>query len=70
MHHFEYQNDGLHCEHVPVAHIARSVGTPFYLYSQATLERHFSAFERAFTDLSPRFEGRILESKDRLFRCW
>jgi diaminopimelate decarboxylase len=53
MHYFNYLNDALHCENVPVAHIARAVGTPFYLYSQATLERHFKAFKSAFTGQSP-----------------
>ncbi|RJQ85534.1 MAG: diaminopimelate decarboxylase [Desulfobacteraceae bacterium] len=53
MHHFEYRNDSLHCEDVPVAHIARAVGTPLYLYSQATLERHFKAFQEAFAGAAP-----------------
>ncbi len=48
MHHFEYRNDTLFCEAVSVAAIAETVGTPFYLYSQATLERHFTQFDRAF----------------------
>src|SRR5262245_39118711 len=48
MHHFWYKGKRLYCEDVPVADIAREVGTPFYLYSQATLERHFTVFDRAF----------------------
>lgn len=48
MHHFHYQDNILHCEQVPVPHIAQAVGTPFYLYSHATLERHFRAFDSAF----------------------
>jgi diaminopimelate decarboxylase len=51
MHHFHYSNDELYCEQVPVRRIAESVGTPFYLYSHATLVRHFSAFNDAFDDL-------------------
>ena len=48
MHHFHYQDNVLHCEQVPIPHIAKAVGTPFYLYSHATLERHFRAFDNAF----------------------
>jgi diaminopimelate decarboxylase len=48
MHHFQYQNMELYCEGVPVSEIARDVGTPFYLYSHATLKQHFKAFDGAF----------------------
>lgn len=48
MHHFLYQNKELYCENVPVKKIAEKVGTPFYLYSHATLVRHFQAFSNAF----------------------
>ena len=48
MHHFQYSNQELHCEKIPVADIAKEVGTPFYLYSYATLRRHFRAFDDAF----------------------
>jgi len=48
MHHFQYRNNELHCEEIPVADIAKDVGTPFYLYSYATLRRHFKAFDNAF----------------------
>jgi diaminopimelate decarboxylase len=48
MHHFLYQNNELYCEDVPVRKIAEKVGTPFYLYSHATLVRHFQAFSNAF----------------------
>ena len=51
MHHFQYQKDELYCEEVPVSEIARDVGTPFYLYSHATLIQHFRAFDEAFGDL-------------------
>jgi diaminopimelate decarboxylase len=48
MHYFEYKNDELCCEEVPIREIAESVGTPFYLYSYRTLTRHFSVFDKAF----------------------
>ncbi len=48
MHHFDYKGRELYCEDVPVAHMAEAVGTPFYLYSHATLTQHFRAFDRAF----------------------
>ncbi len=48
MHYYTYKNDILHCEDVPLPEIARNVGTPFYLYSTATLTRHFKAFDGAF----------------------
>ena len=48
MHHFEYQNGILHAEGVSLARIAEEVGTPFYCYSSATLERHYKVFDEAF----------------------
>ncbi len=48
MNHFEYRQDELFCEDVPVKLIAKKVGTPLYLYSHATLKRHFMAFYNAF----------------------
>lgn len=48
MHHFTYQQHQLHCEDVPLKKIAKEVGTPFYIYSYATLKRHFIAFNQAF----------------------
>jgi diaminopimelate decarboxylase len=48
MNHFIYKDGVLHGEDVSVEEVASSVGTPFYLYSHATLERHFLAFDRAF----------------------
>jgi diaminopimelate decarboxylase len=42
--HFHYRDGVLHAEDVPVPAIAAAVGTPFYLYSTATLERHFRVF--------------------------
>ena len=51
MHHFDYRNGELFCEDVAVAAIAEAVGTPFYLYSHATLRRHYEAFDGAFEGL-------------------
>lgn len=48
MHHFNYRENALFCEEVPVEEIAAAVGTPFYLYSHATLKRHFQVFSTAF----------------------
>ena len=48
MHYFHYKDGDLYCEEVPIATIADSVGTPFYLYSHKTLVRHFKAFDSAF----------------------
>ena len=47
MDHFLYKNGALHAEDVPVAEIAAAVGTPFYVYSTATLLRHFKLFDDA-----------------------
>lgn len=47
MDHFLYRDGQLHAEDVPVAEIAAQVGTPFYLYSTATLTRHFRLFDEA-----------------------
>ncbi|MEJ6404154.1 diaminopimelate decarboxylase [Yoonia sp. 2307UL14-13] len=47
MDHFLYRNGALHAEDVPVADIAAAVGTPFYVYSTATLTRHFKLFDDA-----------------------
>ncbi|MEJ2671556.1 MAG: diaminopimelate decarboxylase [Deltaproteobacteria bacterium] len=49
MHHFYYQAGELYCENVPVRKIAQAVGTPFYVYSAATLTQHFRVFDAAFT---------------------
>ncbi len=48
MHHFHFRNGELYAEEVPVREIAKRVGTPFYLYSAATLKRHFQVFDQAF----------------------
>lgn len=51
MNHFDYKNGELFCEDVAVADIAKEVGTPFYLYSKATLTRHFQAFDSGFSTI-------------------
>ena len=48
MHHFHYRDHELYCEDVPIQALAREIGTPFYLYSHATLKRHFLIFDEAF----------------------
>ena len=48
MNHFDYRNGELHAEAVPLARVADAVGTPFYCYSTATLERHYRRFAGAF----------------------
>ncbi|MFH0844812.1 MAG: diaminopimelate decarboxylase [Pseudomonadota bacterium] len=52
MNHFQYRDNALYCEDVPVSHVAEEVGTPLYLYSHATLRRHFRAFDGAFRDVN------------------
>ena len=47
MNHFELQAGELACEGVSLAAIAKAVGTPVYVYSSATLERHFSVLREA-----------------------
>ena len=51
MHHFDYRNGVLHAEAVNLVDLAASVGTPFYCYSTATLERHYRVFASAFADV-------------------
>jgi diaminopimelate decarboxylase len=52
MHHFHYKSGILHAEDVSLARIAAEVGTPFYCYSTATLERHYQVLAHAFRDLN------------------
>jgi diaminopimelate decarboxylase len=48
LNHFDHRDGILHAEDVPVTEIAKAVGTPFYCYSTATLERHYKVFSKAF----------------------
>src|SRR3954451_8695930 len=51
MHHFAYRNGVMHAEAVDLVTLADAVGTPFYCYSTATLERHYRVFADAFADV-------------------
>ena len=51
MHHFAYRDGVLHAEAVDLVRLAAAVGTPFYCYSTATLERHYRVFADAFADV-------------------
>jgi diaminopimelate decarboxylase len=51
MHNFEYRQGELYCERVPVSQIAKEVGTPCYIYSHATLVRHFQVYDSAFKNI-------------------
>ena len=50
MDHFQYHDHRLFAEEVPLTRVAEQFGTPCYVYSRATLERHWRAFDRAFAD--------------------
>lgn len=50
MDYFEYRQDRLYVEQVAVADIAAQHGTPCYIYSRATLERHWRAFDQALSN--------------------
>jgi diaminopimelate decarboxylase len=51
MHHFAYRDGVLHAEDVSLVALAEAVGTPFYCYSTATIERHYKVFTAAFADV-------------------
>ncbi len=51
MHHFAYRDGALHAEAVSLDTLAKAVGTPFYCYSTATLERHYKVFAGSFADV-------------------
>src|SRR5258705_13820967 len=48
MNYFEYRNEQLHAEDVPLSDLAARIGTPFYVYSARTLRRHYRVFDEAF----------------------
>lgn len=50
MNHFDYKNQQLFAEDAAIADIVKQYGTPAYIYSRATLERHWKAFDEAFGD--------------------
>src|SRR5918999_2566855 len=51
MNHFEYRNGEMFAEGVAVKRIANEVGTPAYIYSLATLKRHYQVFDQAFASV-------------------
>ena len=51
MHHFAYRAGVMHAEAVDLGALAEAVGTPFYCYSTATLQRHYRVFAEAFADV-------------------
>ncbi|WP_262692025.1 diaminopimelate decarboxylase [Kordiimonas aestuarii] len=53
MDHFQYQDGQLMAEDVALTDIAEQVGTPVYVYSTATLKRHFRVFREAFATVNP-----------------
>lgn len=50
MNHFELRDGEMFCEDVPLSQVAEAVGTPVYVYSSATLERHFTVLQTALSD--------------------
>ncbi len=64
MNHFEYRDGELYCEGVRLRDLADTLGTPLYVYSSATLERHFTVFSDAVSAqpalLSPRGEAPLV----------
>lgn len=66
MDHFQIQNEELYCEDVPLAAIAEAVGTPVYVYSRATLERHAQVFSQALSGLDNPWIAFALKSNPNL----
>ena len=58
MNHFDYRNGVLHAEAVNLIELAEAVGTPFYCYSTATLERHYRVFTEAFAGEKAAAQGK------------
>ncbi|MDX2233708.1 MAG: diaminopimelate decarboxylase [Hyphomonadaceae bacterium] len=53
MNHFHYRDGELWCEDVALSRVAADIGTPVYVYSSATLERHYRVFKEAFAPRDP-----------------
>ncbi|MFT3882608.1 MAG: diaminopimelate decarboxylase [Gemmatales bacterium] len=53
MDHFQYRNQALFCEDVPVSQLAAQYGTPLWVYSQATLVHHLKTLQSAFEEVNP-----------------
>jgi diaminopimelate decarboxylase len=66
MDHFHERDGELWCEDVPLATIAEAVGTPVYVYSRATLERHANVFSEALADLDDPWIAYSLKSNPNL----
>src|SRR3546814_2773636 len=54
MDHFELRDGVMHTEDIPLPRIAEEIGTPVYVYSRATLERHAQVFRDALKDVPRR----------------
>lgn len=52
MRHFDFKNGEMYAENVPLSEIAAKVGTPAYVYSSATFERHYKVFADVFSDVN------------------
>ncbi|MDR2456596.1 MAG: diaminopimelate decarboxylase, partial [Deltaproteobacteria bacterium] len=48
MDHFDYKNQELYCEDAPLSAVAEAVGTPCYVYSSKTFDRHLTAVDSAW----------------------
>ncbi|MFM2422382.1 MAG: hypothetical protein RL291_912 [Pseudomonadota bacterium] len=59
MHHFSYKNGTLHAEDVALTKIAETVGTPFYCYARATIERHYTVFAEALGAQDPKRKRKV-----------
>ena len=66
MDHFELRGGELWCEDVPLTAIAQEVGTPVYVYSRATLERHAQIFSAALSELADPWIAYALKSNPNL----
>jgi diaminopimelate decarboxylase len=66
MDHFQIQDGELYCEDVPLTAIAEAVGTPVYVYSRATLERHAQVFTEALSKLDNPWIAFALKSNPNL----
>ncbi|MCB1385089.1 MAG: diaminopimelate decarboxylase, partial [Nitratireductor sp.] len=66
MDHFTFADGVLHAEDVPLAEIAEAVGTPVYVYSRATLERHAQVFAEALSGLDNPLIAYALKSNPNL----
>ena len=66
MDHFTLRNGVMHAEDVPLPVIAEAVGTPVYVYSRATLERHARVFREALADVPDKLIAFAVKSNPNL----